>query len=149
MGNDTKEQDKEILEEFSDSSLDFQQTISDENELVTKAEGKGNTKLYILDKIINTWQTQHSADIKLRKVYAACLFALLAIETVAVFVIVFLTGFKCMEFEEQTFRVFMGSVYVQIVGAIYVIIKYLFSKDSHVILKDIAAIVEKLDGDKS
>ena len=149
MENDTKEQDKEILEEFSDSSLDFQQTISDENELVTKAEGKGNTKLYILDKIINTWQSQHGADIKLRKDYAMWLFALLAIETITVFVIVFLTGYKRMEFEEWTFRVFIGSVYAQIVGAVYVMIRYLFSKDSHVILGDIATIVEKLNGDKN
>ncbi|WP_295156306.1 hypothetical protein [Selenomonas sp. AE3005] len=149
MENDTKEQAKEIFEDFSDNLLDFQQTISDENELVTKAEGKGNIKLYILDKIINTWQTKHSADIELRKVYAKWLFVLLVIETVAVFVIVFITGFKRMEFDEWTFRVFIGSVYAQIVGAVYVMIRYLFSKDSHVILGDIATIVEKMNGDKN
>lgn len=145
MGNDTKEQDKELLEDFSDNSLDFQQVISDENELVAKVEGKGNTKLYILDNIIQTWQTQHKADIDLRKSYARWLFILLVIETIAVFVVVIFKGCKVLEFDEITFRVFIGSVYVQIVGTVYVIVKYLFSKDSHVILGDIATIVEKLD----
>ena len=54
-----------------------------------------------------------------------------------------------MEFDEWTFRVFIGSVYAQIVGAVYVMIRYLFSKDSHVILGDIATIVEKMNGDKN
>ena len=140
-----KEKLEELKVDFSDSSLDHQSPIEDENELIDAVDDKSNKRLYIINKILKTWETQHSADIDLRKRYAKWLFGVLVIETLAVIGVVVGTGCQCLVFEEWAFRMFLGIAYAQISGTIHVIVKYLFSKDSHVILSDIAKIVDKLN----
>ena len=70
------------------------------------------------------------------------LFWFLAIETGIVMLIFFLNGVNLTHFKDETIRIFLSLSYIKLIGMVYIIVKYLFSKDSHVVLKDIADILK-------
>lgn len=53
-------------------------------------------------------------------------------------------GMRWLVYTETTVQLFLTLSVGQIIGAIYIIVKYLFSKDSHVILRDIADVLGRI-----
>ncbi len=69
-------------------------------------------------------------DINLKKITLLILFGFLAIETIAVFAIAFLQGFKFHDFniEEWSFRIIIISTILQITAMLTIAVQHLFPK---------------------
>lgn len=142
-------QHKEHIEGFDDDKLSDSSQITNTDTLSQHDDVEhtaDNIYIYVVEQIIKTWSEQHTADIKLRESYAKYLLMGLLAETISITGIFVCIGVGWLVFSERTVHLFLGSAYAQIVGSVIVIVKYLFSKDSHVILKDIAEIVGKIRG---
>ena len=124
------------IENFDESQINSQSRIGDVNSLIRHSEAN------VVQMILSIWSKQHEADIKLRESYAKYLFVFLAIETGVVMLVFFLNGIDVTHFKDETIRIFLSLSYVKLIGMVYIIVKYLFSKDSHVVLKDIADILK-------
>lgn len=103
-----------------------------------------NVNIRIVGRILDTWTKQHDEDMAMRKQYGRLLLGVLAVETLTITVIVISIGLGALAFSDETIRTLIAFSYGQIVMVTLIIVKCLFSKDSHVILKDIADIVGKL-----
>lgn len=101
------------------------------------APNSDNLNIYIASQIIRTWTEQHQSDIRLRKKFARYLLIPLLNETIIVMGVFVGVGLRQLVYSENTVQLFLTLSIGQIVGAIFIIVKYLFSKDSHVILRDV------------
>jgi len=124
------------IENFDESQISSQSRIGDVDSLISHSEAN------VVHMILSIWSKQHEADIKLREGYAKYLFWILAIETAVVMLFFFLNGINCMHFKDEPIRIFLSLSYLKLIGMVYIIVKYLFSKDGHVVLKDIADILK-------
>ncbi|WP_415942626.1 hypothetical protein [Mitsuokella multacida] len=139
------EQNDEI-QEFSAGSMTGDATKIVDTDALVKADEPtaDNLQIYISSQIIETWKTQHDSDIELRRKYAKYLLIILAIESALMLGIFFGIGMRWLVYTETTVQLFLTLSVGQIIGAIYIIVKYLFSKDSHVILRDIADVLGRI-----
>lgn len=133
------------IQEFSDKSIDDSVQVKNIDTLVEPDEpNSDNINIYIASQIITTWAEQHQSDIRLRKKFAKYLLILLLIETIIVMGVFVGVGLRWLAYSENTVQLFLTLSIGQIVGAIFIIVKYLFSKDSHVILRDVAEVLGHL-----
>lgn len=80
----------------------------------------------------------------MRKSYARRLIRLLEWETILLFAVLILIGRGWLVFPDLTVQLFLAFSIGQIVSMMLIIVKFLFSKDSHVILRDIASILQEV-----
>lgn len=136
------DREEDEIQEFSDKSIDDSVRIRDVDALTeSDAPNSDNFNIYIASQIIRTWTEQHQSDIRLRKKFARYLLILLLIETIIVMGVFVGVGLRQLVYSENTVQLFLTLSIGQIVGAIFIIVKYLFSKDSHVILRDVAEVL--------
>lgn len=139
--------DEVLIDSFDDSNVCNDSAINDTNELIHSSKsGSSNRDFYIIETIVDTWSEQHQSEISLRKKYAIYLVGLLIGETALVLGIFVFIGLGWLCFTESILRLFLELTYAQLLGAFFVIVKYLFSKDSHVILNDINDAIAKIRG---
>ncbi len=103
----------------------------------------GNVALYIASKIINCWEQQHQSDQTMRKTYAKSLIWVLVAQVVLSGAIFMGIGIKFLTYDNFTINLFVSVAYVQALGLVYIVVKYLFSKDGHVSIKDLTEFVNK------
>lgn len=141
-----EEKSDDEIQEFSTSSMEGTATKLDNPNALVEADEptEDNLRLYISSQVIETWKAQHSSDISLRQTYAAYLLKILIAESVIMLGIFIFIGLGCLVYSETTVKLFLTLSIGQIIGAIYIIVKYLFSKDSHVILRDIADVLGRI-----
>jgi hypothetical protein len=141
-----EEKSDDEIQEFSTSSMEGTATKLDNPNALVEADEptEDNLRLYISSQVIETWKAQHSSDIRLRQTYAAYLLKILIAESVIMLGIFIFIGLGCLVYSETTVKLFLTLSIGQIIGAIYIIVKYLFSKDSHVILRDIADVLGRI-----
>lgn len=141
-----EEKSDDEIQEFSTSSMEGTATKLDNPNALVEADEptEDNLRLYISSQVIETWKAQHSSDISLRQTYAAYLLKILIAESVIMLGIFIFIGLGCLVYSETTVKLFLTLSIGQIIGAIYIIVKYLFSKDSHVILRDIADVLARI-----
>ena len=139
----SEKQPSDEIQEFSAGSMTGDATKIVDPDTLVKAEDltADNFHFYISTEIIKTWKAQHDSDIELRQQYARYLLRILAIESALMLSIFFGIGLGLLVYTEKTVQLFLTLSVGQIIGAIYIIVKYLFSKDSHVILRDIADVL--------
>ena len=130
------------IQSFDSNALDNEMPLANaESNGVIKND---NYDMYVVDKIIKTWQEQHQADISMRKAYAKW-FLILAGGATAIVAAVFVAiGLGWLHYDEVTVHWFLSVAYIHLLGMTVVIVKYLFSRNSHVILKDVADIISKI-----
>lgn len=131
---------------LSDQSGDDKNFSQDDGKQDTGSSITDNLQLYILEKIINTWSKQHESDIAIRKKYAFILLVIVGAQVIFLNVILCLIGYGTLSFDVSIMKLFISGAYAQLFGTIYIVVKYLFSKNSHVILKDISELIGKLSG---
>lgn len=139
--------DEVLIDSFDDSNVCDDSAIDDTNELIRSSKaGSSNKDFYIIETIVHTWSKQHQSEINLREKYAIYLVGLLIVETFLVLLILVFIGLGCLCFSESILKLFLELTYAQLLGAFFIIVKYLFSKDSHVILNDITDVIAKIRG---
>ena len=141
-----EEKSDDEIQEFSTSSMEGTATKLDNPNALVEADEptEDNLRLYISSQVNETWKAQHNSDIRLRQTYAAYLLKILIAESVIMLGIFIFIGLGCLVYSETTVKLFLTLSIGQIIGAIYIIVKYLFSKDSHVILRDIADVLGRI-----
>ena len=141
-----EEKSDDEIQEFSTSSMEGTATKLDNPNALVEADEptEDNLRLYISSQVIETWKAQHISYIRLRQTYAAYLLKILIAESVIMLGIFIFIGLGCLVYSETTVKLFLTLSIGQIIGAIYIIVKYLFSKDSHVILRDIADVSRRI-----
>ena len=70
-----------------------------------------------------------SQDINLKKISVKFLFALLIIETIAAFTLVFLQGFAIIAIEPSTLDILLTATLIQTAYMVTIIVSYLFPKN--------------------
>ena len=134
----------DIITEFDQEQLGSQE-VAERSALLDSSrerDSADNINIYLLQKAVDVWSEQHTADIELRKSYAKWFVGIVATEAVAYFVMFFLIGNGNLAFSESIIELMLEFGAVQIAGSIAVIVKYLFSRGSHVILKDISELIK-------
>ncbi|MBR3722083.1 MAG: hypothetical protein IKN12_04885 [Selenomonadaceae bacterium] len=132
------------ISSFDSNELESCDVISSSNDNNGNTPNTDNHDIYIVNKIVETWQEQHRVDIEMRKNYAKYLIWLAAGTTIVIVGVFVAIGLEKLKYDETTIRWFLTVAYIHLLGLVCVIVKYLFSRDSHVILRDIADIVGKL-----
>ena len=140
MDNDRNEQ----IEQFSGENIDNIVETVEVNHNDSVSHTNDNIHIYVVEQIVDIWSRQHDADINLRKNYAKWLLGALCVDIIAVFAVFVAIGAGCLVFSDETVRFFLCLAHGQLVGMAFVVVKYLFSKDSHVILKDMSEVIGKL-----
>lgn len=139
--------DDVLIDSFDDSNVCDDSAIDDTNELIHCSKASSSNKdFYVIETIVGTWSKQHQSEINLREKYAIYLVELLVGETVLVLGILVFIGLGWLCFSESILRLFLELTYAQLLGAFFIIVKYIFSKDSHVILNDITDVIAKIRG---
>lgn len=129
--------DQALVEEASDtSSMDLSKCLVGNQEITS-----GNVGIYIATRMLDCWERQHDADRKMRKKYAKCLVWVLGGQVLVSSIIFAGIGLKWLEFDQFTINLFVSVAYVQTLGLVYVVVKYLFSRDGHIVLKDITEYI--------
>ena len=141
--DEVKVTEKEVL---FNQSVDDKNFSQDDGKRDTGSSITDNLQLYILERIIDTWSKQHESDIAIRKRYAFILLGIVGVQVIALNVILYYIGCGDLSFDISIIKLFISGAYIQLFGTIYIIVKYLFSKNSHVILKDISKLIGKLSG---
>ena len=135
---------EEIITEFNQDQLGSQE-VAERRTLFENSRDRDsadNINIYLLQKAVDVWSEQHKADIDARKSYASRFVWLVVGEAAAYFVMFFMIGLGTLTFSEITIDLMLGFGVMQITATVAAIVKYLFSRGSHVILKDIAELIK-------
>lgn len=126
---------------FDPSEVLKQNDIGDENKLIKNPSVSDGYKNFMIEKIMTTWQEQQSTDRKLRSKYAKYFICILIVELVVIMCIMVAVGRGGLIYDAVSLDLFLAATITQIFLSMRIAIKYLFSKDSNVGLKDIAKII--------
>lgn len=67
-------------------------------------------------------------DREQRKTYAICIFVFLCVYMVAVFVILFFSGFRLIHLSDGVLLMLLGTTFVNVLGLFNLVIRYLFHR---------------------
>ncbi len=90
--------------------------------------------------ILNTWQTQQSEERKLRKTFAWGFLILLFLQVLFMGVVLLLLGNGTILLEKWVVNTFIISVFTEITGMTWVILRYLFDNDH----KNVLTLLSKI-----
>ena len=90
--------------------------------------------------VITGWQEQQKIDKWMRIIYAIIFLAVVISQLVVINIIVFKIGMKKLEFDQWVINIFFVSVFGEITGMMYIIVKYFFlpiGKEMIGLMKDV------------
>jgi len=96
---------------------------------------------YKIKVIIDAWKEQQEADRKLRDKYALWLIIFLGFQLIFISVLMVFIGLAKLEYDQWLIKIFISSVFAEIVGMVYVIVRYLFTPTNN---SEINKLIEKL-----
>ena len=100
------------------------------NDLIKMREA--TDKSYKIRRLIDSWAIQQSQERKLRKLYAVCFICFLAVQLFFMIVAFFLIGCQVIVVSDLQFNTFFISSFGEIISLVFVVTKYLFSKNDDV-----------------
>lgn len=131
-----------MADDSSDQSLVIRDSAPADPSMVTPAERRRAAQIreIKLNAVLSTWKTAADEELKTRSHYANQLLKLLAIQALVVNIAFFMIGFKCIDIDEVTARVFVVSVFTELAAMVFWIVKYLFSRNDEPVLR----LIEKI-----
>ena len=109
-------------------------TISEENYLDRQVEREVRLEELRTLQEFNKALAQNNAE---RKIYAKLIFVITCVWTAAIFVIIFLVGFRKMTISDTIVVTLISSTTVNFFGFFYLVVKYLFNTEQPVMQKKI------------
>lgn len=121
------------VQPFSDDAKKRIKTI-DEQEVTSLDDliriQEATDRSHKLHAVLTSWSNQQTEERKLRKLYALCFVAILAIQIILMNVIFVLDCCGVLDLSETQFNIFYISMFGEIVALALIVTKYLFHKES-------------------
>lgn len=143
---DEQEADTSYLKnriKFLFEDVDEEDAIKDDATSMDYEKIKNNFELQ--NKVVNSFCDNISSDIKIKKRYSLCLIIVLAIQFFILDYIFLEVGLKKLEFTDFTLNLFISVGFLELVGLITIIVKYLFNDNITESLRIIMRLDDKKD----
>lgn len=121
-------EDEDILEADSIDSL-FDEDYDEEYGY----DDNFSTSDFVIVSLIETWKSQQEANRKLKTKYGKWVMWLLFAEMIFISGILLAIGTGILNFDEWVINAFVVTVFGQIMGVVYIIVKNLFSDGNEII----------------
>ena len=96
-------------------------------------DGDFSTSDYVITSLVDTWQRQQEEDRKLKSKYGIWVMVLLLSEIIFLGIVFVFIGLGHLVFNELVINAFVLTVFGQIIGIVYIIVKNLFSDGNQII----------------
>lgn len=126
--NEHSIEDEDILEADSIDSL-FDEEYDEEYEY----DDNFSTSDFVIVSLIDTWKSQQEANRELKTKYGKWVMRLLFAEMLFISGILLAVGTGILNFDEWVINAFVVTVFGQIMGVVYIIVKNLFSDGNEII----------------
>lgn len=109
----------------------------------TKSVDEIKNNFELQNKVVSSFCENISSDIKIKKKYSVILIIVLAVQFVALDLIFVAVGAGWLKYSDFTLNIFIGAIFLELIGLVAVIVKYLFKDNITESLRIIAHINDK------
>ncbi len=135
--------------EVTENNLQELINNSEVDDYVNKAINNFNTFDIAINSILSTWHSKQEADNKQRGRYGTILLLILGFQLIFINCIVVAIGLGVLRYDEWLATIFIGSVFVEVIGLVTIIVKSLFQSNNGTELNEIIKLIlESRNSDK-
>lgn len=140
----TKDKEKKLLSEvnLAFDGLDADDIASDDNPQ-TKSFDEVKESFELKRKAVDTFSDNITSNIEIKKEYSKKLIFLLVTQFLALDVIFVLVGFGILKYSDFTLNLFLTVGFLELVGLVTIVVKYVFADNISESLKVILGIESK------